>query len=261
MKDIKIYIAAHKKFVVPKDDVYIPLHVGAKGKESLGYQSDAEGDNISDKNSSYCELTGMYWMWKHAKADIIGLVHYRRYFFKKFFNKSVDNILSRSDIEELMEKYDIIVPLRGFTYKRGSVYDQYNYAHTISDLDLARDVIKEIYPEYMEAYNKVMNGSECVQYNMIITRKEIYDEYCEWLFNVLFKVEERETIKLEDRDAYNRRVYGFLSERLFNVWAYKNNQYKIHELPVYNVEADFKKEEIRAIVKKVFFIRNKRLYK
>ena len=56
--DIKILVAAHKKYWMPDDDVYVPLHVGAAGKESLGYLPDNTGDHISSKNPSYCELTG-----------------------------------------------------------------------------------------------------------------------------------------------------------------------------------------------------------
>ena len=83
MKDIKILVATHKKYLMPTDDIYIPIQVGAEGKEDLGFQKDNEGDNISAKNPFYCELTGMYWAWKNLNADYIGLVHYRRHFASK----------------------------------------------------------------------------------------------------------------------------------------------------------------------------------
>ena len=85
--DIKIIVAAHKKYWMPDDDMYLPLHVGAEGKTDengqpldLGYTKDNTGDNISSKNANYCELTGMYWAWKNLDADYIGLAHYRRHF-------------------------------------------------------------------------------------------------------------------------------------------------------------------------------------
>lgn len=78
-KDIKIIVAAHKKYHMPEDSCYLPLHVGKKGKDDLGYLGDDTGDNISEKNPYYCELTGLYWAWKNLKADYIGLVHYRRH--------------------------------------------------------------------------------------------------------------------------------------------------------------------------------------
>ena len=82
--NIKIIVAAHKKYRMPADDIYLPLHVGAEGKESIGYQGDNIGENISNLNPYFCELTGMYWMWKNLKADYLGLAHYRRHFcFRK----------------------------------------------------------------------------------------------------------------------------------------------------------------------------------
>lgn len=68
-----IYIAAHKKFDVPNQPGYIPLQVGAEGKESLGYLADNTGDNISSKNANYCELTGLYWFGKIQMINIKGL--------------------------------------------------------------------------------------------------------------------------------------------------------------------------------------------
>ena len=83
MKDIKVIVAAHKKYQMPKDTMYIPVQVGAEGKNIIEeYKQDSEGENISNKNPYYCELTGLYWAWKNLEADYIGLVHYRRYFTK-----------------------------------------------------------------------------------------------------------------------------------------------------------------------------------
>lgn len=82
-KYIKIVVATHKKYRMPEDGCYLPLQVGKAGKEALGYQGDDTGDNISEKNPYYCELTGLYWAWKNLDAEYIGLVHYRRYFASK----------------------------------------------------------------------------------------------------------------------------------------------------------------------------------
>ncbi len=68
---------------MPNDDIYLPLHVGAKGKKSLGYTQDDTGKNISGKNPYFCELTGLYWAVNNLDADYIGLVHYRRHFSTK----------------------------------------------------------------------------------------------------------------------------------------------------------------------------------
>ena len=77
--NIKIIVATHKKYWMPEDSMYLPVHVGAAGKAGIGYQRDDTGKNISDKNPNFCELTGLYWAWKNLKADYVGLAHYRRH--------------------------------------------------------------------------------------------------------------------------------------------------------------------------------------
>ena len=93
---------------MPEDDVYMPLHVGAEGKESLGYTPDNTGENISSKNPNYCELTGLYWAWQNMNCEYIGLCHYRRYFGKSTHTKDIEKkksaIFHRADYEKLLEK-------------------------------------------------------------------------------------------------------------------------------------------------------------
>lgn len=93
---VKIIVATHKKYEMPQDAMYLPLHVGAEGKTDqngnpldLGYQKDNTGENISNKNAAYCELTGLYWAWKNLDTDYTGLAHYRRHFGKKL-EKEID---------------------------------------------------------------------------------------------------------------------------------------------------------------------------
>ena len=83
MEKIKIIIATHKKYKMPKDNIYLPLYVGSKEKENIGFTRDDTKDNISDKNPYFCELTGLYWAWKNLDDDYIGLSHYRRHFSVK----------------------------------------------------------------------------------------------------------------------------------------------------------------------------------
>ena len=67
---IKIIVCAHKKCNMPKDPMYLPLHVGAAGKKNkdgspldFGYVRDDIGDNISDRNCNFGTQTGLYWAW------------------------------------------------------------------------------------------------------------------------------------------------------------------------------------------------------
>ena len=107
--NIQVYVVSHSVDDIKDidaNDIYTPLFVGRDGKDNFGFLSDDTGDNISNKNSSYCELTGLYWMWKNSPADIIGLVHYRRYFAKWRLGKR----LERDDLEKIFRDYDIILP-------------------------------------------------------------------------------------------------------------------------------------------------------
>ena len=111
--DIKIIVATHKKYRMPESDMYLPIQVGAEGKEDIGYERDDKGDNISSKNSTYSELTGMYYGWKNIDTEYIGLVHYRRYFATLERRRSKDpfqNILTINDAKKCLREADIIVP-------------------------------------------------------------------------------------------------------------------------------------------------------
>ena len=226
-KEIQIYVVSHSEHDIKDieaNDIYVPLFVGRAGKDNLGFLSDDTGDNISDKNSSYCELTGLYWIWKNSTADVIGLAHYRRYFAKWKFGKR----LERKDIEEILKDYDIILPKKS-NVLFGSVYEDYDHWNHIKDLDLCEDVIKEQCPEYLENYYNVVNGNTLYGFNMFIAKKEIIDGYCEWVFPILFELEKE--INAKDYDDYRKRVYGFLTERLFNVW-FTHNNLKVRETKV-----------------------------
>ena len=71
-------------------------------------------------------------------------------------------------------------------------------------------------------------------YNMFYTSKRNVDLYCEWLFNILFDVEQKTDMK--GYTEYQRRLYGFLSERLLNVWLCKNANYKVKYLTVFKTD-------------------------
>ena len=84
------------------------------------------------------------------------------------------------------------------------------------------------------AFDKIANGRKLYLYNMFISRKEIFDEYYKWLFDILFELEKR--VNISNYTDYDKRIFGFLSERLLSVWLEKNNHLKIKEMPVYNTE-------------------------
>lgn len=234
--DIKVLIATHKKYWMPSDEVYMPIHVGKEGKDNLGYVGDNTGENISIKNPNYCELTGLYWAWKNLDCEYIGLCHYRRYFAHKSKSSKLEDkkqaIFTRDDYERLLQQYDVILPKKR-NYFIETVRSQYEHAHNKRDLDEIEKIIKMQYPSYIEAFEKVMNSRKLHIYNMFVMNKALFDEYCTWLFDILFTLEKR--IDITNYDKYNARVFGFLSERLFNIWLEKK-QLKIKTVNVVFLE-------------------------
>lgn len=251
--DIKILVATHKKYWMPDDDVYLPIHAGREGKAEIGYIGDNTGDNISAKNANYCELTGLYWAWKNLKCDYIGLCHYRRYFASKNLHTSNAEkkkavILHRVDYEKLLQEYDVILPVKR-NYYIETVRSQYEHAHNKRDLDEAERIIKELYPEYSEAFEKVMGRTKLHILNMFVMNKVLFNEYCNWLFSILFELEKR--IDISSYNQYEARVFGFISERLFNVWIEKR-RLKVKEVPVLFFEKQDLVKKILDFLKRKF---------
>lgn len=250
--NITILVAAHKKYWMPADGIYMPLHVGAEGKDPLPYTPDNTGDHISEKNPNYCELTGLYWAWKNLTADYIGLCHYRRYFGKstgaKDIEKKKDAIFHREDYEALLSKYDIILPKKRCYYIE-TVRSQYEHAHYKKDLDEVERIIAEKYPGYSDAFRKVMGRRSLHILNMFVMKKSLFDEYAAWLFDILFTLESR--IDTTAYSPYEARIYGFLSERLFNVWLERQNLKK-KEVPVVFLEHIDWPKKIRDFLRRKF---------
>lgn len=237
--DIKILVATHKKYWMPKESIYLPIQVGADLHSELGYLTDNEGENISAKNPFYSELTALYWAWKNLKCDYLGLCHYRRYLGYKNSIYLIAGALQRkkmilkeSECKKLLSAYDILLPKKR-NYFVETIRSHYEHAHNKKDLDTARLIIEQLFPEYLLSFDAVMNEKELYILNMCVAKKQVLDDYCKWLFAILFEVEKQ--IDYKDYDDYQKRVFGFLSERLFNVWLKKQNFSKV-ELDVIELE-------------------------
>lgn len=247
---MKILIAMHKQYAYPHESYYIPIQVGKQHSSiDLGIQGDNEGYHISEKNETFCELTALYWAWKNLDGyNYIGLVHYRRYFVGnglKFKGKQI-----ATDFEFLsdLKEYDIIVGKKR-NYYIESVYNHYKNAHYIKDLDLARQIIEKDFPDYMIAFKTVMTGSKLHLFNMFVMSKPHFEQYCAWLFHILFKLEEK--IDISNYDNYQKRVFGFLAERLFNVWIIKNNL-RIKERRIVSLERENVLKKAMRLLKRKF---------
>ena len=242
MSNIKIFICAHKEVQLPLHPYFLPVQAGAALHEPIiGYQPDNEGDNISDKNPHFCELTCHYWAWKNIKnVDIVGLNHYRRYFdftrkwpvfsADKHFIHTEDFLKQAyqfPDLETLLQKYDIILPIA--RHWRVSNTQQYADYHIAKDWEMLRQIIKERHPKYIPAFEKTMDHSnKSVGYNMFITHWNHFDAYSKWLFDILFEVERR-VPPIED--SIQSRIYGYMSERLINVFC-EHHKMRIKHIPL-----------------------------
>ena len=220
--DIKILIATHKQAQMPKEDIYLPVHVGKAlhPDVQLGIQTDNEGDNISTKNPYYSELTAMYWAWKNIKADYIGLSHYRRLFAFKRKLKDWDRILTKKEAEALCQKYDVILPKKRKWYIE-TVYSHYDHTLDGKHLDDTAKIIEELFPDYLPFFHKAMKRREEHLFNMFIMKWNLFDNYCNFMFPILQRLEQMYDLK--SMDPFQARLIGRMGERLLDVWLMKNN--------------------------------------
>ena len=246
----KLYVAGHKSFAAPYDDIYVPIIGGMEkhkhNPELKNFLGDNTGDNISLLNPNFCELTVHYWIWKNdTQSEVVGLNHYRRLYAKKhhgtnLFFKYLDDkkiviegqeIASGQDFD--FSDLDMIVPQR---WRLDSALKQYGDAHHLEDMFLIGEQIKKYQSDYMDAFNFFINHCNYFHHtNMIVARKEVFDKYSSWLFSLLFP--------LVDKKFYSRyrdgqeRVFGYLAERLLSVWLLKNREnLRIDERPWVPIE-------------------------
>lgn len=241
MENIKIFICTHKETIFKKGEIYIPLLCGADYHKEIKILGDNTGDNISIKNKNYCELTGIYWIWKNINSDYIGVCHYRRYFNLKKIHRIDEKDLERGiklseeKIKFFLEKNDMIVSEELKLYP--NVEEQYKKYHRIEDLkNLKKIITKNCEEKYIVAMNKVLKEDIIYPCNMLIARKEVFDDYCKWLFGILFELEKEIEIS---EDSYQARVFGFLSERMLRVYI-EANKLKIKEVKVTRIEENLK---------------------
>ena len=239
--NVKILVAYHKPDLIIKSDNLIPIHVGRailsekKDERSVANYNtlysqmigDDTGENISKKNGSYNEMTALYWAWKNydkiGSPTHIGLMHYRRHFDINKMNQrsayyecnnvnSVDYYLdnelglTNANLEKILGEYDFIVSK---PYYKTSVYEHYKESHRIEELDLAIKIVKDDYRKYYNACKKYIYGHSVYFCNMFVLPKDIFFEYCEFIFGVLKRYEELV-------DITGKRL--FISERLTGVF-------------------------------------------
>ncbi|MCH9276634.1 DUF4422 domain-containing protein [Bifidobacterium amazonense] len=238
---IRIFVTTHKNVDKPKSAILQPVQVGLKpGSYRFPWAfHDDDGENISDRNPRYCELTTQYWAWKNVDADYYGFCHYRRYFDfsdteheENPYGEIMDDYIDAKAVREYglddetiaraVDGWDVITTrwqnLEELIDKRGTPQALWEAAPALVDDDLARciHILCDMHPEYREDADTFLNGNRACFCNMFIMRKAIFQDYCAWLFPILDRFE-RET----DMTDYSReaaRTPGHLSERLLNIY-------------------------------------------
>ncbi len=259
-KDIKILVSYHKPAVLLKNEILTPIHAGRAVAQkpskdgtidSTSYKwlqdtmiGDDTGDNISEKNRFYNEVTSIYWAWKNRKAldnpKYVGFMHYRRQFifddskqnqyvnnpwfapqseYKIYclFDKDLSVLFSEDQIIKAVDEADVLIA-KPVEYNI-SVYEQYandKREHVLSDLECVLDVIDEKFPEYSESAKEYMNSHKHYFWNMFVMRWNIFDDYCKFLFGIFFEMEKR--IDISDRNIIKQRIYAYLAERVTGIY-------------------------------------------
>ena len=230
---VRVYVASHVNVPMPSLPYCTPLQTGSAQKDPWdGFLRDDQGDNISHKNRFFGELTGLYWVWKNTTDEKVGWCHYRRFFspilFKPDLYKGVavnlpiaQRILDVDrngdifDFELLMA--DLIVPARIPSNAT------FHYCHTHRPVDWAMMLhgIEVMYPDEAEDSKKFFGSENPLHWwCMFITTRKMLNEYCEWLFPLLFYLE---TVITPAEDDFHCRVFAFLTEHLFNWWTASRN--------------------------------------
>lgn len=237
MSDNCIFVVTHKPFDLDNNirkKGYKLISVGGTSLKDPEASYDNTGDNISIKNPNYCELTAVYWIWKNSNSDIKGFCHYRRYFTNHTIKYTPNKVLDLKRAERLIrERNAVILPER--KYYTVSARELYLRCGRQKDLDTTRQVILEKYPEYIDEYDKMLEGNSGYITNMLIASSKVFDAYCKWLFDILFEVERRSDITGYTREE--ARIYGYLSERLLGLWLH-HNKINIVEMQSINPETD-----------------------
>lgn len=230
MDRIKLFVCCHQPSRVPEHPLLVPVQVGAALAQERfpGFRQDDAGENISDKNRSYCELTAQYWAWKNVDADYYGFFHYRRYLYPDAAERRPYRLAgtpSEALLDELgydgfsawIEDCDLVVPKPEEMHI--SVRGHYAAApfHHKRDLELAEEIVRRRYPDFVPAMNTYFAGTAHYFGNICIMKRQVFRDYCAWLFPVL-----EEFDRLADVSGYGpqeRRVNGYLAERLLGVYC------------------------------------------
>lgn len=184
------------------------LQAGAALTESkIAEFMDNSGENISVKNMQYCEMTGSYWVWKNTDHDWVGIEHYRRHLL-------VSPKMIADDI-------DVIMPLPYMSYP--NILSQFRRFVSEDVVKLLIDTLNTLHPDHYDIYMEILNGQYQYTYNLVSAKKEVFDDYCKWFFEITTYMEQ-----FGDRvqDISTTRALSYVAEVLTNLY-FMSNQSKL----------------------------------
>lgn len=179
---------------------------------------DDEGENISSDNSNCSELTATYWLWKNVTDyDYLGVCHYRRRFI---LDSRMQSMIGSGEV-------DVILPTPRLTFPPVREFFLDRSMTSMSDLDLELMLrgIERLGGGWMDCTQKLLGAYFHFPNNMLIAKREVFSEYCGWLFSILL-----------DIDAYYKgrgiirhdRYLGYIGEILTSLFfAYYHKKYKM----------------------------------
>jgi len=247
---IVVAVALHKPSPLPQDALYLPVQAGAALHPPVpGALPDDSGQHISPRNPLYCELTAHYWLWKQSDAEGCGLCHYRRYFTRRPFARSLSGVLGEKEAAALLQDADAIVPFPRL-YLIETNASHFAHAHGAAPLALARETVRRQCPAYLPAFDRVMKRRWGRRFNMLIMRRACFNAYSAWLFGILGEVEE------QLGSGAQERILGFLAERLLDVWL-EHERPRLRQLRVMHTESQHWPRKIAGFLKRKFMTKCK----
>ena len=238
-ENISVYVVTHKKFEMNLPQGYQIIHAGRELNNDLGYNGDNSGENISKLNPYLNELTAMYWIWKNTKNDYVGTAHYRRYFSdRNSYQFSAESILKVQQAYEYLKKYDVLIGREGVSSNTQRTLimaedSDGNEEIAIKAITIIKKMIEKYQSKYLDAFDKIMNSQGFFYCNMLITRKYVYDELCQWLFSFILPATEEflKEVNVDELTTKQKRILGFCAERMMSVWLLKQNL-RLFDFPI-----------------------------
>ena len=233
MFNLEIYCTAIQYFnILDKLPTYIkPLGLGNNNYPDH-WLKENNGENISNLNKYYGEVSGIFWIWKNrlndkGKNDWVGNCHYRKLWLNNLYNKkqklSLNSLYSNLlNIDNQIFKDCDAVQVQPIILKKETLFQQFDKVHKNNVL---KNCVNFLTSTEREKFLNHLNGNKICGLNMFITKTSFFKEYCENLFPWLKKCLDY-CVNNNLCNDYNTRLPAFLAERYTSYWFSQNAKSK-----------------------------------